>query len=53
MILHFISFSISIKHNKFKRSGEITKSVDKKVGLNLIVLVQAKLPVSPRCLANA
>jgi len=52
MILQFTSFYIYIKYNKFKMSGEITKSGAKKVGPNLTVLIQAKIPVSPRCLAN-
>lgn len=46
-----VCVSISIKYNKFKLSGEITRSGDKKVGPSLIVLVQAKRPVSPRCIA--
>lgn len=52
MILQCISFSISIKCNKFQPPGEITKSGDKNLGPNLIVLIQAKLPVHPGCFAK-
>lgn len=53
VILCFTSFYISVKCSKFKLAREITKSGDKKVGPSHVVLIQAKLPASPRCLGSS